>query len=154
MLLWIWFYRREVGNVNYLSSFVSDNLIEWLEINRCRFELFLACIAFSYSFTSFEVTAWSRVLYKLVLTELVGNPPPLFYCTCRFTTTHTRARHWSVSWTQWTQCPSSHVISVTFLCVGLPIIISYKEISTEVGRIILKLILTGSGTNEGLLWTR
>jgi len=85
----------------------------------------------NFLFFSFEaplpLTPWSRVLEKMIVTQLVKKFTA-FYGTRRFITVFTRLHHWSPSWTTLIQSTTSHPVSLRYiliilpshLCLGLP----------------------------------
>jgi hypothetical protein len=63
-----------------------------------------------------NLTPWSRILEKLIVTQPVEKVPA-FYWTCSFITVFTGDRYWSLSWARWIQCTTSYPISLRSILI-------------------------------------
>jgi hypothetical protein len=57
-----------------------------------------------------QLSPWSRVLEKIIVTQLVRNFPAI-YGTWRFIAMFKRARHWSLSWARCIQSTPTQPVS-------------------------------------------
>lgn len=71
-----------------------------------------------YSFSTYWLTSWSKVLHKLIVAHLVQEFPAL-YVIRTLITVFKRARHWTISET-WIKSVTFHRISQRSVCIISP----------------------------------